>query len=90
MHIIGGTDFADFSEFDLQDVQFKVDTGAYTSSIHTCDIREIVKEEETYIEFKVLDSSHPQYQDRIFVTKNFTKRTVKSSFGDKEERIALT
>ena len=89
MHIIGRTDFADFSEFDLQGVQFKVDTGAYTSSIHTCDIREIVKEEETYIEFKVLDSSHPQYQDRIFVTKNFTKRTVKSSFGDKEERYVI-
>lgn len=88
--VIGRVDVADFSELDLQDVKLKIDTGAYTSSIHTEDIREVEINGETYIEFKVLDPSHPQYQDRIFKTKNFKQKIVKSSFGDVERRYVIT
>lgn len=90
MRVIGRVDVADFSELDLQDVKLKVDTGAYTSSIHTHDIREVEIDNETFIEFKVLDESHPQYQDRVFRTKNFKQKTVKSSFGDVERRYVIT
>ena len=90
MQIIGRVDVADFSELGLQDVKLKVDTGAYTSSIHTEEIREVEINGETYIEFKVLDPSHPQYMDRVFRTKNFKQKTVKSSFGDVERRYVVT
>lgn len=90
MQVIGRVDVADFSELDLQVVKLKVDTGAYTSSIHTEDIKEVEINGETFIEFKVLDPSHPQYKDRIFKTKNFKQKTVKSSFGDVERRYVIT
>ncbi|MFT5019399.1 MAG: hypothetical protein ACI9CU_000781, partial [Polaribacter sp.] len=58
MQILGRVDIADFEEFDLEDIKLKMDTGAYTSSIHTHDIQEVELDGEKYIEFKLLDPSH--------------------------------
>ena len=38
---IGRSDKADFPELSLFDIDLKVDSGAYTSSIHCTDIQEI-------------------------------------------------
>lgn len=38
MIIIGRIDKADFPELNLQNINLKVDTGAYTSTIHCHDI----------------------------------------------------
>ncbi|MFC2176254.1 ATP-dependent zinc protease [Bacteroidota bacterium] len=90
MQVIGRVDIADFNEFELQDIKLKVDTGAYTSSIHTHDIKEVEINGERYIEFKLLDPTHPQYQDRAIRTKKFKRKTVKSSFGNVEERYVIS
>ncbi|MFT4545893.1 MAG: hypothetical protein ACI9EQ_002374 [Bacteroidia bacterium] len=89
MQILGRVDIADFEEFDLEDIKLKMDTGAYTSSIHTHDIQEVELDGEKYIEFKLLDPSHPLYQDRVFRTRDFKQKKVKSSFGTVEERYVI-
>lgn len=87
--IIGRRDKADFPELKLMDIDCKVDTGAYTSSIHCHHIQECVVQGEKYIEFYVLDPSHSNYNEEKFQTKNYKKKRVKNSFGKSEQRFIV-
>jgi len=89
MKTIGRTDRVDFPELELRNIKAKVDTGAYTSSIHCLDIKEIEINEEKWIEFKLLDPSHIQYNNKVFKVKNYTEKIVKSSFGHVESRFII-
>mgnify|MGYP001442248938 FL=1 len=55
--IIGRCDVADFPLLAIKDIAIKIDTGAYTSSIHCKDIQ--VKENKLHCVF--LDPEHPEY-----------------------------
>jgi len=44
----------------------KVDTGAYTSSIHCKEIKEVGK----LLECRFLDPTHPEYNDKKFTFTN--------------------
>lgn len=85
MQTIGRIDKAGFPELLLHDIDIKIDTGAYTSSIHSHEIKRI----EDYIEFKILDPSHPEYVDKVFRVKNFKEKEIKSSNGSAEMRYII-
>jgi len=87
---IGRRDKADFPEFMLSDIEMKVDTGAYTSSIHCHHIKECSENDGTYIEFELLDPSHPEYNSKKFRTKKYKERKIKNSFGQTEKRFVIT
>lgn len=87
--IIGRKDKADFPEFFLKNINCKVDTGAYTSSIHCHHIREIEVDGIKYIEFQLLDPTHTKFQDEKFRTKRYKKKRVKNSFGQSEWRFVV-
>lgn len=89
MKTIGRIDKADFPELFLSNINIKIDTGAYTSTIHCDDIKEVIIDGEKYIEFKLLDPTHPQYSDNKFKTKRFKKRMIKNSFGKAEQRFVV-
>ncbi len=89
MKIIGRIDKADFPELELQDIDVKIDTGAYTSSIHSHEIKEVEIDGVKHIEFKLLDPSHPSYKDKILKTKNYKLKRIKSSFGNIEQRFIV-
>lgn len=86
---IGRKDAADFPEFNLFDIDIKIDSGAYTSSIHCKKITEFIIDEEKYIKFTLLDKEHPLYNNKEFITKNYTSKLVKSSNGISEERFLI-
>ena len=86
---IGRKDKADFPELKLTNISCKIDTGAFTSTIHSHDIKEIIIDGEKYIEFQLLDPSHPKYREEKLKTKNFTKKNIKNSFGITEERFVI-
>ena len=86
---IGRIDKIDFPEFGLLDIEAKVDTGAYTSAIHTHKIEEKTINGEKFINFTLLDPEHIQYNEKEFSTKNYNKKTIKSSNGTSEERFAI-
>ncbi len=90
MKVIGRNDKADFPELDLTNIKVKVDTGAFTSSIHCYDFKEIEVNGEKHIEFKLLDPSHPKYQNKTFKVKKYKSKNIKSSFGNIEERFIIT
>lgn len=87
--IIGRKDKADFPELGLFDIDIKIDTGAYTSSIHCHNIKEIEEEGERYIEFQLLDPSHKDYNNKKFKVKNFKEKKIRSSNGKGEKRYII-
>ncbi len=86
---IGKTDKADFPELFLTNIDIKVDTGAYTSTIHSHEISEIIIDGEKYVEFQILDPTHEKYHEKKFKTKHYRKKRVKNSFGKSEQRFVV-
>lgn len=87
MDIIGRTDKADFPELSLVDIDIKIDSGAYTSSIHSHHITEIEQAGVKMVEFEILDPAHEQFKSQKFTTKNYRVKAVKSSNGEVEKRF---
>ena len=78
---IGRVDKADFPELSLIEIDVKIDSGAYTSSIHCANIEEINVNGEKIIKFTLLDPEHPLYNNKEFSTKKYTSKAVKSVSG---------
>jgi len=87
--IIGRKDKADFPELFLTNINCKVDTGAYTSSIHCHHIQEVLVDGIKHIEFQLLDPSHTKFHDEKFKTQRYKKKRVKNSFGQSEWRFVV-
>ena len=83
--LIGRIDVADFPTFGFKDITVKVDTGAYTSSIHCKEIEEV---DET-LQCSFLDPTHPEYNGRRFTFKNYDITAVRSSNGSVDTRYAV-
>jgi hypothetical protein len=86
---IGRIDKADFPELSLIEIDIKIDSGAYTSSIHCSNIKEITINKENFIQFKLLDPEHVFYNNKEFSTKNYGSKLVKSSNGISEKRFMV-
>ena len=80
--LIGRREFVDFPLLSITHVEAKIDTGAYTSSIHCKDIKQIKKDGKDILQFKLLD-------DTIHSIETFTRKHIKNSFGEKEERYVI-
>lgn len=88
--IIGRSDVADFPDLNLLAVPVKVDTGAYTSALHTHDVREErLPDGTTRVVFRLLDPAHPLYSDVDYFTADYERTTVRSSNGVAEERFVI-
>lgn len=85
--VIGRIEKIDFLNFDLKDLDAKVDTGAYSSAIHCHDISENL--EQKTITFKLLDPSHPEYNEKEMTFTKYSKTKVKSAIGYSESRYKI-
>ena len=85
-HIIGRLEKVNFPDLDLEDIDAKIDTGAYTSALHCHDIIETVNDE---LQFKLLDPDHLNYNEKQLVFKKYSKTIVKSSNGTPEQRYKI-
>lgn len=87
--IIGRKDLANFPELELENIAVKIDTGAFTSSIHCEQIEEIEYEGEKAIRFQLLDPTHEWYNGKIFIFKKYKLKMIKSSSGHAEMRYII-
>ena len=85
MQILGRSDRVNLPGLGLFNIHAKIDTGAFTSSLH-CSRAEIV---EGQLEFVLLDDEHPEFTGMKFVFKEFTEREIKNSFGVAEKRYVI-
>jgi hypothetical protein len=83
--VSGRTDTADFPELVLKDIDIKIDTVAYTRSIHCANIRE----ENNVLICTFLDPSHPNYDGRELTFTSYDIAAVKSSNGEIQYRYAV-
>ncbi len=88
-YTIGRIDKADFPQFELFNIEVKVDTGAYNSAIHCHHIRSLFIEEKPAIGFVLLDPNHEAYHEREHIYTDFKIKRVKSSNGQFEERYLI-
>ncbi|MGK0413762.1 MAG: hypothetical protein ACJA1B_001970 [Polaribacter sp.] len=86
---IGREDKADFPEFFLEDIDLKIDSGAYTSSIHCSNIKEIEVDGKKLLKFTLLDPEHVLYNNKEFISEDYTSKLVKSSNGISEMRFRI-
>ena len=82
---IGRTDKADFPLLHLHDIDVKIDTGAYTSSIH-CKNMTV---EDDYLKCVFLDPEHAAYHEKEFIFDKYDVRVVKSSNGVSQARYRI-
>jgi len=85
MMILGRSDRVALPELGLMDLHAKIDTGAYTCSLH-CSRAEVV---DGKLEFVLLDEEHPEFTGMKFVFEKFSQREIKNSFGIAEMRYII-
>lgn len=89
IRLIGRREFVDFPELKLFYIEAKMDTGAYTSSIHCSDISIKTINNNAVLCFKLFDSSHPEFAEHTHRFNEFSKKKIKNSFGEMEERYII-
>ncbi|MCE2893854.1 MAG: RimK/LysX family protein [Flammeovirgaceae bacterium] len=85
MQILGRSDRVDLPGLGLENIHAKIDTGAYTSSLH-CSSAKVVNGQ---LEFVLLDEEHPEFTGMKFKMNKFSQREVKNSSGEAELRYII-
>jgi hypothetical protein len=85
MKVLGRFDRVDLPDLGLYNIHAKIDTGAYTSSLH-CRKAEVVNGN---LEFILLDEEHPEFTGMKFTFEKFEERWIKNSFGEVEKRFVI-
>lgn len=84
LRIIGRREFLDFPELGIFQIEGKIDTGAYTSSIH-CENIILANENEKEVLYVTLDLQG----GKTLRFEEFKKKKIKNSFGEMEERYVI-
>ncbi len=87
--IIGSKDKVDFPKLKLYNIDAKIDTGAYTSSIHCNNIKIKKKADEKFVYFNLLDPTHPDFDNKLIRLPLHKVKTIKNSFGQTEKRYVV-
>ena len=88
--IIGRLEIISLPEFDLFNIESKIDTGAYRGSIHASVIEEIVVDGAPFLKLIFLDEGHEEHNNKEFLVDDYKKTTVKNSIGGTEERYIIS
>lgn len=88
--VIGMTDRIDLPELGVFDVDVKVDTGAYTSSIHCSRVREKIDAGgRKVLSFTIPGSLLHEKGIHRFQVYNFSQKKVRSSNGQMQTRYVI-
>lgn len=82
---IGRRETVDFPDLGLFGLVAKIDTGANTTALHCHQVRV----ENGILFFRLLDETHPEYQDTEHRFEKFEQKAIKSSFGESELRYII-
>ena len=85
MNVLGRYDRIDLPELGLTNIHAKVDTGAYSCSLH-CQQVQIV---DGKLEIILLDEEHPEFTGIKHSFDTFERRAIRNSFGEVEKRFVI-
>lgn len=86
---IGATDHLALPDFGIDDITCKIDTGAYTSTIHCSRVRLVEKDDLTYLSFRLYDPKFGITTRKEFRYSEFKERKVRSSNGEVDYRYSI-
>ena len=86
---IGRREKIQLPKWGLKNVTAKIDTGAYTCSIHSECAEEKIEDSVPVLYFKVLSKEHRKYKNKLIRTEDFSQKKVKNSFGQEEVRYKV-
>lgn len=89
LKVIGRREVIDIPDLGLMGIDAKIDTGAYSSAIHCHDIRLVKTDDRKYVEFYLLDPTHPDYNDKKITLPVLKERRIKNSFGKSQKRFII-
>jgi len=89
MLIIGRKDRAELPLLGVTNVPVKIDSGAYSCSIHCQYIQEECINDETVLGVVFFDENSTKYSGKKIYFKSFKKKKVKSSTGYEQERYFI-
>ncbi|MEQ8525552.1 RimK/LysX family protein [Gracilimonas sp.] len=87
--IIGRIELVNLPEWNFTDLEAKIDTGAFTSSLHCHHIEPFTKDGKSWIRFYMLDPDHDAYNEQMLEMPLHDQREVKSSNGETELRFFI-
>ncbi len=85
--ILGRKDLVSFPAFELENVPVKIDSGAYSSSMHCQSIEVVEFGEKEQLRVVFLDSGISGYTGKEVIFDDFKTKIVKSSNGIAQERF---
>ncbi|NCS99460.1 hypothetical protein GW765_00570 [Candidatus Parcubacteria bacterium] len=86
---IGRSEKVSLPEFGISTIDAKIDTGAYRGAIHCKKIVFLERNGKKYVSFRLLDDSHPEYQEKDIVAHDYKIVQVTSSNGSTEDRVVI-
>ncbi|WP_066409061.1 ATP-dependent zinc protease family protein [Aliarcobacter skirrowii] len=86
LQIIGRVEPISILDLELFDLDTKIDTGAYSNSLH-CD--DIFVDDSNFVHFRLLDKIHPSYHNKRVKMPLFKIKSVKSSNGVVQTRASI-
>lgn len=87
--VIGTQDKIDLPGLGIAELECKIDTGAFTSTIHCSKMEVVEVDGKSELHFCVLDKWHPQFNDVVHVVSDFREKKVRSSNGKAEVRYMV-
>lgn len=86
MKLIGRVEEISFLKWDIEYLPAKIDTGAYTSSIHCKHI----EEKNGILSFKLLCLKSDKYNGKLIQTTKYEIKNIRSSNGKKQKRYIVS
>lgn len=87
--LIGRKEKIALPELGLKSVWAKIDTGAYTSSLHAENIREEMLDGKKTLKFEILMPDHKEFTGKTLSFEDYRQKKVKNSFGQAETRYLI-
>jgi hypothetical protein len=83
--VIGRTEMVDFPKLGLFNIPAKIDTGAYSTSLHCHNIYET----DNVLHFQLADPANPKYNLKDQRFTEYSQKAIKNSFGEMELRYTI-
>lgn len=89
VRILGRREFADIPRLGLFGIEAKIDTGAYTSSLHCEKIVVNYENSKPILYFTLEPGDAVPGDPKAMRFEEFTRKKIKNSFGEMEERFVI-